>query len=280
MTDRIGIKDIADELRRGGGHPPLCYWVNLMGAQWGWRKTTASSSWWLPRAEADLKIALWLADDINTTDGRLRLETAHRERVQSGNRRVYVRQAQIALGDFGQSIEVQVKADEFESRQLRHDIAKLKERIVRGVRGMPMGLYQRAMRPRDRRTLASLEQRLEELRPLHEPPVAADLIVVADGPSARVKPVAEVDPPPAPLDWRPKGREGWYYEVNHHAGFQRIVVVKKPNDWRLKFFGQTHEFIPDPIPLGPVSIAKGRLYGKRSRWQAKITSDEGARLGI
>ena len=129
----------------------------------------------------------------------------------------------------------------------------------------------------------ALRERLVELIPLVPGP--EDLILVQDV-SAGARPakttVAEYlrdnellpTPKPRPLDWRPKGREGWYYEVAHHAGFQRIVVVDKPGDKRLKFFGQAEEFIPDPIPLGPVSIAKDRLYGKKSRWQVKLTQDE------
>lgn len=54
----------------------------------------------------------WLAVIYNTTAGRMRAEQAHRDRVASGNRRVYVRQAQNALGRWDQSVEVQLKADE------------------------------------------------------------------------------------------------------------------------------------------------------------------------
>lgn len=50
---RMTITEVATELRKRGGHPPLCYWVNLR-QKFSWRNSDGPPrDFWLPKDEAE-----------------------------------------------------------------------------------------------------------------------------------------------------------------------------------------------------------------------------------
>ena len=266
----IYIEQVSDILRRRDAFASLCSVPNIL-SKFPWRNAEAENvrERYLLRSEAEELIRAWLSVPYRTNRGRALLEESHRNRIFAHNRRNHVRRAKSALREWEDELELQLKADEIESAALRGEIAFAEDLLKR----FP---YNRIpyLRNRTHRTIAAMRARVASI----QPPVieVVSLETPAESPVNESESPPE-PPPPPPLKWR---QNHPFYEVYPHQGFQRIVAVDKPRDKRLKFFGQKEEFIPDLISLGPVNVSKDRLYGRGSRFQAKLTSGEVEALGL